>query len=129
MQNLTIEQKAQAYDQIINFIATRCLADTRASFITNNIVPEAFINDPDDNIRLLLARKGVGLDVLVHDRNKAVRIAVADHYFGLDLLTKDPDPDVRARVASLGHNLNILKNDPDPKVRNIAMNTLRMRKN
>lgn len=126
--NMTPEQKAQEFDRIVDFVTNRCLFDTRLFFINNNVIPYVFVNDKDDNVRLILAKKGIGLETLVNDKNKNVRIAVADHYFGLDQLMRDPDPDVRKAVAVKGHGLEILKKDPDPNVRQAALTILRQKR-
>lgn len=61
--------------------------------------------------RILAAKGGCGLDVLVNDELPTVRRAVAMQGYGLDVLKDDPDWSVRAAVAAQGQYLDELAHD------------------
>ena len=48
------------------------------------------------NDKMLLAKQGYGLDILVNDKDYDVRAEVAKHGYGLDKLVNDKDYDVRS---------------------------------
>ena len=62
-------------------------------YIEDNL--DKLINDPNQNIREAVAKKGYGLDKLINDESYRVRAEVARQGYGLDILINDPDPNVR----------------------------------
>lgn len=67
--------------------------------------------------RILVAKQGKCLDILVNDPHRFVRYTVARQGYGLDILVNDPCWEVRAEVAEQGYDLDILVNDPEQYVR------------
>ena len=91
-------------------------------YIEDNL--DKLINDPNQNIREAVAKKGYGLDKLINDESWYVRIEVADQGYGLDKLINDEDSEVREAVVNQGYGLDKLINDPDQYVREIVIKQL-----
>ena len=80
----------------------------------------SLLENSNEKSRIMLAKQGYGLDVLVNDEDWCVREAVAEQGYGLDILITDEDEVVRAAVARQGYGLDRLVNDESEDVRQAA---------
>lgn len=75
------------------------------------------LHDKNDDVRLAIAKKGYGLDVLENDTDKRIRREVAKTH-ATEKLARDPEKQVRKLIAEQGKFLEILVNDENWEIRN-----------
>lgn len=85
------------------------------------------INSYDFGTRLMFARKGKCLDILIKDEDWFVRQEVAYQGYGLDILINDENYVVRKQVAKQGYGLDILINDENWFVKKLVEKILKIR--
>ena len=68
-------------------------------------------------IKMTLAKRGHGLDILINDKHWKVRREVAKQGYSLDILVNDESWEVRQEVARQGYGLYTLVNDESWEVR------------
>ena len=68
------------------------------------------VNNTDYKVRVIVAEKEYGLDILINDENWLIRAAVASKNYGLDKLINDSNPSVRLTAFDEATSTNSINN-------------------